>query len=233
MHEIGSDLLMIHLEKNCSACIKDLKEMLSNEGSKGFETALEPQGEAGQGSNIQEAEGPAQDLITGEQETLEAILEPAQVTPELPTKEFQKVLEILSFQPFYRSLLVLTEEFKKDRRLKLFNTRTFFCRDLVTTNNDGTKNYENLIEHIKFLEEIIKDLKSCYQAADLARVEMLNSATAAERQAITESDKKYAPKFKEREKAETEKMTAQEKQIRKFISMGLTREAAEKIIFAR
>ncbi len=212
--------------------------MLSNESTKDAGAAQEPYQGALQPSSEVGAEQTGQVLTQTDAAPIEATLEVTLAFLEASTaapqvNDFQKILEILAFQSFYKDQLMLSEEFKKERRLKLFNTRTFFCRDLIQIKEDGTKNYEDLIEHIKFLEEIIKDLKSCHQAADLARIEMINQASASERAAIAESDKKYAPKFKEREKIEAEKMTAQEKQIKKFVAMGLTREAAEKIIFAK
>ena len=151
---------------------------------------------------------------------------PAQIFPGLDAALDSMKVELNGFQH-------MTEEEKKARRISLFHTRTFFARDLVTKNEDGTKNFESLIEHIKFMEECIKDLKTAHSAADLARLNFINEASVTERAKITEADKKYKPKFEEREKTDGAKMSADEKKIQSFIKLGLSRSAAEKIIFGR
>lgn len=236
--DLGTEDLSIHLEKKCSACIRELNQMVFenndfNESARDAGAAHKAQGEPGQAQDIVAVESTSPDAPSAVLAPQDAILRHPETTPGPDDPSFEKTFHILSFLPSFKDQLMLTEEFKKDRRIKLFNDRTFYSRSLVTVDANGNKNYDDLIEYIKLLEEIVKDLKTCHQAADLARIGLINEASASERLKIAESDKKYAPKFKEREKAETEKMTAQEKKIRAFTAMGLSREAAEKIIFAK
>ena len=126
----------------------------------------------------------------------------------------------------------MNEEDKKQRRLKLFSDRTFHARSLVVEGENG-KNFDGLIEHIKFLEECIKDLKTAHSAAELAKLGFIQEASAIERSKIAEADKKYKPQFADREKTDNAKMTMEEKKIQGFIKLGLSRAAAEKIIFGR
>ncbi len=151
-----------------------------------------------------------------------------------PAQKFPEIQEIIEFaKPKLNGILKMDEETKKERRIKLFHDRTFFARDLVTIKEDGTKNFDDLIEHIKFLEECIKDLKTAHQAADLAKLQFIQEATVAERERIKATDKQYKPEFKERETANKEKLTIQEKKIRDFVKLGLSRQAAEQIIFGK
>jgi hypothetical protein len=254
---IGTDYLDIHLEKRCKACIGDLSKMTREEKRADLENRLVELNikEAqlnGESETVREDgtayKAPSEALGATDGHTHETPIEDATLTgPEAPSPildgpirpvpspayDFSTILEILSVGEKLKDQFMLTEEFKNERRRVLFNTRTFYCRDLVKKNSDGSNNYDDLIEHIKLLEEITKDLKSCKQAAELAKIGMLNIATATERAAIAESDKKYAPKFKDIEKKETEKMTAQEKKIQGFIKLGLSRAMAEKIIFGQ
>jgi hypothetical protein len=124
---------------------------------------------------------------------------------------------------------------KKNRRIKLFNDRTFFAKNLVTTNSEGIKDYSTLIEHTKLIHEFVKDLLSCHQAYELAKRGFIDHATAAERERIRAKDKEYEPKYKEREASEAKlaKITPEEKKIQGFMKLGLDRATAEKIIFAK
>lgn len=127
---------------------------------------------------------------------------------------------------------MLTEEFKKDRRIRFYTDRRFFMETLVSLKENGTKNYDDLVEYIKFCEELGKDIRTCHQAAELAKIDMLNSESVANRAAILESDRKYKVKEVVVEN-KAPKMTQEEKVISQFMKLGLTREAAEKIAFAR
>jgi len=138
---------------------------------------------------------------------------------------------------------------KKNRRIKLFNDRTFFAKDLVTTNNEGIKDYSTLIEHTKLIHEFVKDLLSCHQAYELAKRGFMDHATAAERERIRAKDKEYEPKYKEREanEAKAPKLSATEKMLRELTAAAIVvaglkgeklteleaRQRAEKIIFAK
>lgn len=129
---------------------------------------------------------------------------------------------------------MLTEEFKKDRRIRLYTDRRFFMESLVKVDETtGIKNYDDLIEYIKFCEEILKDVKTCHQAAELAKMEMLNSESVRNRASILESDRKYKPIERVEEKKSVSKITPEEKKIQGLMKLGLTREVAEGIIFAK
>ena len=81
---------------------------------------------------------------------------------------------------------------------------------------------------------------TCKHPWELAKIDFINSANLEQRKAISESDKKYRPQFEEREKAENERMTGEEKKIRgltktwmKLLNLDETeaRKRAENIIF--
>jgi len=122
---------------------------------------------------------------------------------------------------------------KKNRRIKLYNTRKFFAKDLVTTNEEGIKDYSLLIEHTKLIQEFMKDLLTCHQAFEMAKREFLDLATASERERIRAKDKEYEPKILKDPEAKAPKLSPEEKKIRDFMKLGLDRATAEKIIFAR
>lgn len=154
-----------------------------------------------------------------------------------PANQIQKFPEIDRCFTYLKSelgyLLTMTEEEKAIRRKDLYTSRSFHFATLITKNENGTNNYDEAIEYIRFLEECVKDLKTCHIAADLTKRGFISEASASERARIQESDKKYEPKYKERKKVEKEKMTTEEKKIQDFMKLGLTRAAAEKIIFAK
>lgn len=126
--------------------------------------------------------------------------------------------------------IIQDDEWKKQRRLKLFNDRTFFANKLVEKKENGAFEYSKLIEHIKFLEEVIKDFKTIHQAYELVKINHVNNASLEERARIAAEDKKYTPKFKEREANEVTKQSEYEKKLGKLIKLGISKAAAEKIL---
>lgn len=217
---LGTDWLTIHLEKACSACMKELKMLNDEAGAPRSDPADEQR----------RVERPGQEnAVAAQPDPYNRILEQGLHGETWQVHDFQ------IFPPFLtiREIQSMNEEQKKQRRITLFNDRTFQIKNLIRKNENGTTNYDELIDHIKFLEECIKDLKTVHQAAELVKINFINEASTAERYKIKESDRKYIPKYEEREEAEKIKMTAEEKKIQAFIRMGLSREAAEKIIFAK
>lgn len=153
---------------------------------------------------------------------------------ETPAEDFSTISEIIDFaKSKFNGQATMTEEDKKERRIGLFTSRKFRAESLIEKKEDGTNDYAKLIEHIKFLEETIKDLKTVHQAYELTRINFVNSASAVERAAIMEEDKKYKPQFAEREAAENVKMTEAEKKIKNLMKLGIKREMAEQIIFGK
>jgi hypothetical protein len=183
MHDLGGEILSIHLEKNCSRCIKQLSEIKMENDS--------------------------------------------------PADDFSQLFEIISkAKEILGANALMDEETKKTRRIGLFNNRKLFVEsEMVSKNGDGSNNYALLKEHIMFLEEFSKDIKTVHSAYETARICFVNNASLSEREKIAESDRKYKPKFVEREKQETEKLTIAQKNIAKLVKAGLSKEAAEKIIF--
>jgi hypothetical protein len=228
--KLGSEWLSIHLSKQCSACLKDIKQMLSDEKSN-FD-APAPRGETLDDGVRVPVEDNVSDATTSRAEPSGAILAtepPEQHAPVLP--------ELIEWIKIGRSLLgnllTMTEEEKAERRRNLFISRQFYFKDLIDRDENGNVSYTRAIEQIKFVEECLKDLRTVHQAEELAKRNFISEQSATIRARLREEDKKYEPKFKEREKIEKEKMTGEEKKIRNFMKLGLSRETAEKIIFAK
>jgi hypothetical protein len=107
------------------------------------------------------------------------------------------------------------------------------ARDMMVTNPDGTKewNHALIAEHSNFLDTVLRVFRTKRTALELLRTNIIKDANAVERARIAEEDKKYQPKFAEREAAERAKQTAEEKRIQYYIKNGMSRETAEKIVF--
>lgn len=112
----------------------------------------------------------------------------------------------------------------------LYKGSGFRLLDLVKESEDGTKDLSGIIEHNAFLDILIKAFTVRKRAGEYIVIDFLKSASSLEKAKISEEDKKYKPQYKEREKAEREKLTQAEKQIRKLTGLGMSREDAEKLI---
>ena len=108
-----------------------------------------------------------------------------------PVYNFTPIENITSLLPGLKDQTLMDDEWKKNRRIKLFNDRSFFARELISKKENGLNDYSKIIEHIHFLEECIKDLKTEHQAYELAKRWHIENASLAERARIAEEDKKY------------------------------------------
>jgi len=266
---IGTEWLGIHIAKSCRRCIKELDEMLENDSIDKDYQSINRLNRIPESLGSAESDSTASvqpmmpdstlDSTSEPTGTREAILEPnnedanqAPVAnlPQYPADWFSKFPEheIMNQQleKFIEDFRVLhniqewSEPEIQSRLVHFFQTRKFFSRELVTKNEDGTNNYNKLIEHMKLLEYILKFAKSAHSALDYVKMGFVQSESTIERARIAEVDKQYKPKYKEREAAENEangekkvKMTAQEKMIQSMVKMGLSRESAESIVFAK
>ena len=136
--------------------------------------------------------------------------------------------------PNLSAQMIQSEEWKKNRRIKLFNDRHFHAKYLIKKNPNGTYNYEAMIAYIHFLEEARKDLAAIHQAYELAKRWHIENENIEARERIKEEDKKYVPK--KVSSAETKasksgsKMSPEDKKIANLIKLGLTEEAARSIL---
>ena len=128
----------------------------------------------------------------------------------------------------------MSEEDRKTRIKDIFTTRSFYAKDLIGKNENGSINYDQIIGHIRFLEEFRKELAAEHQAYDLVRRKIIETANAALRAEIAEKDKKYKPLARTEENREKQpRKTELEKKIEKLVKIGLSREAAEKILLGK
>jgi hypothetical protein len=204
---IGSEELTIHLEKSCTRCIKSLENKMGT-----FEAEIQ-----------EEPKDPGREI--------NIIPDPL---PD-PNYNFAPTEKILSILPELAEQTFMSEEWKKNRRIKLFNDRHFHAKYLIKKKENGSYDYEAMIQHIHFLEECIKDLKTEQQAFMLAKTWHIENENIEARERIKEEDKKY--KIKEPATKETKsakpKMTTDEKKIAGLIALGIAEDKAREIILGK
>lgn len=193
---------------------------------------------------IQESRNPVDSVNTDHVQDIKIISDPIP-DPNYNFGPTEKILEIL---PALEAQTFMSDEWKKNRRIKLFNDRHFYAKYLIKKKENGTYDYENMIKHIHFLEECIKDLKTEQQAFLLAKTWHIENENLEARAKISEEDKKYTPKYKEREAKENAKKPATKiakvlelaakyntsnenaGKILNLISLGIAEDAAKSII---
>ena len=154
--------------------------------------------------------------------------------PKDPAPYLDNVIKIAKDTVETFNFINMSDEDRERRIRGIFTTRKFFIKDLFNKNENGSWNYDEVVAHIKFLEAFRKDIAAYHQAYELVRREFVNSANAAQRAEIAEKDKKYKPIERTIESSPSNgKLTELEKKIRKLTKLGISREAAEKILLGK
>jgi hypothetical protein len=132
--------------------------------------------------------------------------------------DYSSIEKIESILPALSEQTFMDDEWKKSRRIKLFNDRHFHAKYLIKKKENGTYDYGHMIQYIQFLEECIKDLKTVQQAYMLAKTWHIENENLEARERIKEEDKKYKIKEAKPEKETKEKKTTEkEKKIQEFM----------------
>lgn len=180
------------------------------------------------------------DSLRNDMDNLEEgqVTDPENIEPPAPIFNFSAIEKIEEIIPALEEQTFMSEEWKKNRRIKLFNDRSFHAKYLIKKKENGTYDYEKMIKYIHFLEECRKDLAAIHQAYDLAKRWHIENENLEARAKIKEEDQKYKSNYKEREEKEKtksagSKMSPNEKKIAGLVKLGISEDKAKEIILGK